>query len=374
MTYQFKSLLDPDFADRSFVSMIKIDDPAEYDAAPARNVEPDSARENFELYECFMEAKRPTGSPLYVAVLRNVLVTPQSAIATEGGAVLIESCYPYRTEDAPRMFDQSFREHAGEIELTVKGLTVLDEPVFYLREHGETGYFHWIHSVLPRLMLREHADRGQHFKLLTRLREGFQKSAFELLGIRDDQVVNVADSQTVFCPLMYFPAPMVMRGNFWRRPPQITRFFDEMRAKAGDREVKDGPLLYIGRGDAPVRRLVNEDEVVRSLAPLGFRKVLLTGMPLADQIALFAQARAIVAPHGAGLANIAFCQPGTTVIEIVSPDRLWPTYRAISARRGLDYGFALGDQSDASLEPGDFRLDTRKLTALLETQLVAKAA
>jgi capsular polysaccharide biosynthesis protein len=178
----------------------------------------------------------------------------------------------------------------------------------------------------------------------------------------------------VFCPLMYFPAPMVMRGNFWRRPPQIMRFFDDVRGKVEGRQVEDGPMIYIGRGDAPVRRLVNEDEVVRSLAPLGFQKVLLTGMSIEEQVALFAQARAIVAPHGAGLANIAFCRPGTAVVEIVSPDRLWSTYRAIAARRGLDYGFALGDQSDSALKNGDFRLDTGKLTALLESQLLQLAA
>jgi hypothetical protein len=374
VTYQFRSLLDPEFTDRSLVGMIEIDDPVDYVGPPARNMESAATLANHDLDHNFIETKRPTGSPLYVAVLRNVLVTPQAAVATESGALLIESCYPYRTEDAPRMFDQSFREKDGEIELTVKGLRVIDEPVFYLREHGETGYFHWIHSVLPRLMLRDHVDRAHSFKLLTRVREGFQRSAFDLLDIHDDQVVDVPDRETVFCPLMYYPAPLVMRGNFWRRPPQIMSFFDQLRDRVADREVKDGPLIYIGRGDAPVRRLVNEDEVVRSLAPLGFRKVLLTGMPLADQIALFGQARAIVAPHGAGLANIAFCRPGTAVVEIVSPDRLWPTYRAIAARRDLDYGFALGDQSDPSLREGDFSLDTGKLTALLESQLLAQAA
>jgi hypothetical protein len=374
MTYQFRSLLDPDFADRSLVSMTTISDPLEYKAVPARHVESGEAIQNRELFENFIEAKAPIGSPLYVAALRNVLVTPQAAIATESGALLIESCYPYRTEDAPAMFDQSFRESGGDITLLVKRLRTLDEPVFYLREHGETGYFHWIHSVLPRLMLRKAVDRRQGFKLLTRVRERFQRSALDLLDVPADSLIDLPDDETVFCPLLFFPAPLVMRGNFWRRPPQIVSFFDELRGNIGNREVKDGPLLYVGRGDAPVRRLVNEDDVVAALAPLGFRKVLLTEKPLDQQIALFAQARAIVAPHGAGLANIAFCQPGTTVIEIVSPDRLWPTYRAVAARRGLDYGFVLGDQSDPSLNKGDFRLDTGKLTALLGTQLLAKAA
>jgi capsular polysaccharide biosynthesis protein len=211
-------------------------------------------------------------------------------------------------------------------------------------------------------------------KLLARVRQPFQQPALDLLDVARDWVVDVGDDQTVFCPLMFFPAPLVVRGNFWRRPPQIMPFFDAMRERAAGADPKAGPLIYIGREDAPVRRLVNEDEVVRALAPLGFEKVLLTKLALAEQIALFARARAIVAPHGAGLANMAFCRPGTSVIEIVSPDRLWPTYRAIAARRGLDYGFVLGDQSDPALRNGDFRLDTRKLTALLSEKPVARAA
>jgi hypothetical protein len=374
MTYQFRSLFDPDFVDSSILSIVPISDALEYKAAPARHLEPASALQNRELFENFVEAKTPSGGPLYVAVLRNVLVTPQAAIATEGGSVLIESCFPYRTEDAPGMFRQSFREENGELTLNTNGMQVLNEPVFYLREHGETGYFHWIHSVLPRLMMRDRVDCGRNLKLLTRMREPFQKPALDLLGIPETSLVDVPDDRTVFCPLLFFPAPLVVRGNFWRRPPQIMEFFDAMRDRAADVAPKAGPLIYIGRGDAPVRRLVNEDEVVRALSPFGFEKVLLTELPLDEQIALFARARAIVAPHGAGLANIAFCRPGASVVEIVSPDRLWPTYRAIAARRELDYGFVLGDQGDPSLQKGDFRLDTRKLTALLEAQLLPKAA
>jgi capsular polysaccharide biosynthesis protein len=77
-------------------------------------------------------------------------------------------------------------------------------------------------------------------------------------------------------------------------------------------------LIYIARADAFKRRLVNEHEVVEALSPLGFRWVVLDGMALRDQVALFSRARCVVAPHGAGLANLVFSPPGTRVVEILS--------------------------------------------------------
>jgi hypothetical protein len=76
------------------------------------------------------------------------------------------------------------------------------------------------------------------------------------------------------------------------------------------------PDLYISRRDSTNRHLVNEAEVEAFCVQRGFIPVQLAGMPAADQVALFAGARRIVAPHGAGLANLLFCEPGTSVLEL----------------------------------------------------------
>jgi hypothetical protein len=55
------------------------------------------------------------------------------------------------------------------------------------------------------------------------------------------------------------------------------------------------------------------------------------------------------------------------VLEILHPRRFWPTYRAMSARRGLRYGFLVGEDQDP---PGagdgfDFEVDIDRLLGVL---------
>ncbi len=117
--------------------------------------------------------------------------------------------------------------------------------------------------------------------------------------------------------------------------------------------------IYISRDDARLRRVANEAGVMDTLRLLGFERVILKGMPIARQVRLFRDAEAVVAPHGAGLAHIAWCRPGTRIVEIFpSPDgALGPARNAtdnfwlISRLRGLDYSAHLGgprlNRSDA---------------------------
>ncbi|OZH55086.1 hypothetical protein AFK68_06815 [Hydrocoleum sp. CS-953] len=66
-------------------------------------------------------------------------------------------------------------------------------------------------------------------------------------------------------------------------------------------------------------------------------------MSLENQIATFAHAKIIVAPHGSGLTNIVFCNPGTKVIELFSPHYLRYYYWHISQLLGLEHYFLIGE-------------------------------
>jgi len=61
--------------------------------------------------------------------------------------------------------------------------------------------------------------------------------------------------------------------------------------------------------------VVNESGLQPMLDALSFERAVLSELPMERQIGLFRQADIVVAPHGAGLAHIAWCKPGTKVIE-----------------------------------------------------------
>jgi capsular polysaccharide biosynthesis protein len=66
-------------------------------------------------------------------------------------------------------------------------------------------------------------------------------------------------------------------------------------------------------------------------------------MSVAQQASLLANAKIVVAPHGGGLTNLVFCQPGTKVIEIFSPNYVYPCYWLVSNLVGLEYYCAFGE-------------------------------
>ena len=67
-------------------------------------------------------------------------------------------------------------------------------------------------------------------------------------------------------------------------------------------------------------------------------------MSVIEQALLFSQAKVVIAPHGAGLTNIVFCNPNTKIVEFFSPNYLHPGYWRLSNQVGLEYYCLLGEK------------------------------
>jgi capsular polysaccharide biosynthesis protein len=119
-----------------------------------------------------------------------------------------------------------------------------------------------------------------------------------------------------------------------------------------------GERIYISRAAARRRRVTNEAEVATTLKAHSFTEVRLEELNWREQISVFRQAKLIVAPHGAGLANLIFCQRGTRVIELFSRSYLNGCFWQLAALRGLDYFPLVPPGREApGCNPKDNRLD-----------------
>ena len=125
--------------------------------------------------------------------------------------------------------------------------------------------------------------------------------------------------------------------------------------------------FYIPRGDAGYRRVRNEDALIDALTPRGFDVISLTDLSLADQIALFHDAEAVVAAHGAGLANLLF---GTdvAVVELFNSPFVRPHYAHISASVGHRWRYTLAHELTKN---DDFTVDVADVIAHLDELGVA---
>lgn len=184
---------------------------------------------------------------------------------------------------------------------------------------GATGpnYYHWLIDCLPRLAIAKHAeidlDAIDHFLVMNRP-PAFVFETLSACGIPASKCVSMHSKEVLECDRLIateLPTP------FDRYPDWVIRDLRGLLAPRDHAEPKR--LVYLSRKDARGRRVTNEAELVSRLAPMGFEVTTTSGMSVRQQTELFAGAKIIMAPHGAGLTNILFSAPGTTVIEFYDP-------------------------------------------------------
>jgi len=132
---------------------------------------------------------------------------------------------------------------------------------------------------------------------------------------------------------------------------------------AGLRGPRNRRLLVARKIHA--RRIHNIGQVEAFLARYDFETVYLEGMSFVDQILAFQSAEFIIGAHGAGLANLLFCEPGTKVIELIPSAELRPFFWLISEKLDLVHGLQFCDTVPGHDFQGDITVDIGKLQALI---------
>jgi hypothetical protein len=193
--------------------------------------------------------------------------------------------------------------------------------------------YHWLAAMLPlALILRDETDLPLY---VPRGGPRFTAESLELLGLADRCVE--LDEGVYRCGSL---AVATIPGHGIDRPSP--RHVQRMRRALLERVDFDHGArrrLYVSRGDAGDRRVLNEDAVVAALAELGFEPVTLGGLPLAAQLRLFAEAEVVIGAHGAGLANAIVAPEGAWLIELVGDKVVNPMYAALASIAGVRYGY-----------------------------------
>ena len=209
---------------------------------------------------------------------------------------------------------------------------------------GDRNYYHWVMDVLPRLFFYKHADNTAGLRVITgSIDRDFQRGVLAAVGIAAEDVCEVNYPSTFRADRLV--VPLLGQPNRTSSPAYsglMRRLHDVVAARAfPSYSVEpwsgDGERIFVVRGQANHRRVINEAEVADALASDGWKIVDPAKLSFDKQIATFNQASVVAGGHGAGLANLAFCRPGTTVLELAFP-RWSPAYfEAICLGRGAHH-------------------------------------
>jgi capsular polysaccharide biosynthesis protein len=199
---------------------------------------------------------------------------------------------------------------------------------------------HFLHDQISRLALfrRAGVDIEQAHVVGPEMKEGYQREIAARAGVR--RSLGTARVARVQARQLWVSS----NGRGLQHPAHLAADWaiEHARGLLGGRGDGGTLKLYVSRDDATARKVANEEELFALLEPQGFKKVVASGLSYAAQVALFQQASHVVGAHGAGLAHVVLCPPGTRVLELFHPLYGTGAYAQLSLACGLAYTAGIG--------------------------------
>jgi capsular polysaccharide biosynthesis protein len=237
------------------------------------------------------------------------------------------------------------------------------------------GYYHWVIEGIPRVL--DVLDDGidlDRFPLCLPPLAPYQREFLVLMGIDPARQVVTLDKgdwchlDECLFPTAYFPfgADGVEDPSGWPDTQLLHRIRERVLARLPVPPAATGTRLYVSRAAAAKRKLTaaSERALVAALEPLGFEKVVLEALPWVDQVRLFAGADFIVAPHGAGLANLPFSR-ARALVEIHNPQEARAYFATIARELGMEYGYVVAGLEGRSPCHDNLTVDAGEIAALI---------
>jgi capsular polysaccharide biosynthesis protein len=291
------------------------------------------------------------------------LVTGDGVVVSPDGRLVLESL----------LDDEHWRRRFNRPRRVRRARRVAGEHCSLISLWSEN-YFHWMIDCLPRFAVLESVGLD-HLPVIVPARP----TAFHLASLR---AVGVNPERTT--PFLGEHDHLLPERLIWASPPAPVNFPSpfvvdwlrrQFRSAAGIASPPPGASrrLLVSRGG--VRRLANEEELLRALEPLGFELVQPEQLTLPEQVRVFAEAQMIVGAHGAGLTNMVFSEP-LPVLELFPPEHIAWHYYTLARAAGHDYWYAVGSDRGSARNPRfrDFEIDLDLVLRTVEAMVVAHAA
>jgi capsular polysaccharide biosynthesis protein len=266
-----------------------------------------SLYEPFKSYELF---------PSKVSYLDSVFITSSGLVFCNKG--LVKECCHYKWEG---QLDVSLAEVYHFYQFSKedpKRMTVLDNCETYLIVHHPwyENYFHWFTESIFRLWIVR--TKTEQMILLLPQKDVLPAFAMDSLKIfKFKDVLHIQQGHSVLARKLCLPS---------QKPNMAT--FDSI-ALNGIRDIyikyiesklalsnSLGEKVYISRRRASRRKIVNEDEVIKTLIRYDFRVVYTEEYTFFEQVAIFSKVKFLISNHGAGLTNMLFMPQGSFILEL----------------------------------------------------------
>ncbi|NEO98894.1 MAG: glycosyltransferase family 61 protein [Symploca sp. SIO2E9] len=190
----------------------------------------------------------------------------------------------------------------------------------------------------------------------------------KLLGCNEGQIIDSSNNCFILAPESQIYFREKDRMWFLCAPLELLKISRKFLMAKQDIVHQHESILFVERLGV-YRRAIGLDENMRSnLRELGISFFDPTNVSIKEQIAAFANAQIVIGIHGAGIANILWCQPGTKVVEIFHPKFAPWCYAIMANQLNMDY-YSLGSNPgsmDINFRETDVTVDWNYLIKLIK--------
>lgn len=278
-----------------------------------------------------------------------------SVLGRHGSVIILKEGQGFLLSDVSYAFDSSGWNRVRHPDLQrqhLPGVERLRGEAFVISCPYANNYFHFLFDSLPRLL---DLEESSSCRVILNDERVYQKEYYELLGLPLERRVTVSGSShwkpdKLILPSIPLPELNMLGAVAPHACDFLRRFLDHSRVCS---QTSSARKIWIGRRAG--RNYANADAVSEWMLRHEFTECFLEELSVIEQIALFRDADVVAGVHGAGLANLVYCRPGTRVVEVLPEHWGWPFYRSLSAAVGLDYR-CVSATADEPLREEDVRL------------------
>lgn len=203
-----------------------------------------------------------------------------------------------------------------------------------LTRNWNQNFYHWFMDCLPRLALLERFPPDTRILVPDKL-PPFQRDTLCWLGLENR--IQPIPGRHLVAEHFFLSPPTAMTGC---ANPYAVKFLRDSFLPHAEAPAQPVEKIYIRRR-GQTRGILNEPELIAFLEPRGWQAVELENLSLAQQIGLFAQARAVCGLHGAGFTNLLWCRPGTVAVEFLADNFLNGCYEALASCVAVKHRFLI---------------------------------
>ena len=279
--------------------------------------------------------------PFVLRLHRGRVIGRRGDIVSDQGTIFTDVC-----PEIPRRPNHHFLLERGKTSDPV----YIDGTVAVLNCGPYNNYFHYLFDAISRLQFFRKLDVSIDY-YCTAYHTRFQKELCSHFGITPYNVIPLA-RKTHICAKNLIVSSLPGYSEAFSlvniKNQNIYTFIREhLLNKIEKTTLKWSKNIYIQRTGN--RQLANEEDLLNRLNQDDIWEVVrLEELSVLDQAGIFYQASLIVGVHGAGMANLVYAQPGTTVIEIFHPHHLEPIYFQLATVLKLSYHPIVGENYNGS--------------------------